>query len=120
MGLDHVLVVDEDSASRGFIAHAVRSYGFLVIDAGNGKAALRALQGGTIVCAFISTTLPDVPGADIARSVRDLELAERPRMVAISGPITQRELDSAGFDLHVTRAVESSTLVAVLATLDER
>ena len=65
-----VLIVEDDDVVRGSIADVARDGGYLVVEARDTDAALRALTTGGISVALVDLQLPgSMDGFDLARHV---------------------------------------------------
>jgi signal transduction histidine kinase len=66
-----VLVVDDDGAVREVTTAILESYGFEVIEAGNGPAALREIEARPqIDLLLLDVAMPGMTGIEVARAVR--------------------------------------------------
>lgn len=68
-----ILVVDDDSLVRGAIARAVTELGYLVVEAGDGAAALAAIETGGVTLVILDYVMPDMDGAEVARAIAELD-----------------------------------------------
>jgi CheY-like chemotaxis protein len=67
------LLVDDDGAVRDVTAAMLRDMGYRVLEAPNGEAALRLLDGRSdIDLAVIDLAMPGMSGAELARRVHAL------------------------------------------------
>lgn len=84
-GATRVLVVDDESAVRRFVAEALRGAGYEVLLAANGREALGIVYGENISPALLITDIemPGMTGVELAARVR----ADRPaiRVVLMTG-----------------------------------
>jgi CheY-like chemotaxis protein len=66
-----VLVVEDDASLREIYAGALRGYGHDVRTAGDGAAALQALQNGWTPCVvFLDLRMPGMDGWELTRRLR--------------------------------------------------
>jgi len=110
------MVVDDDPDTVESTAEILRMYGFRVLTAGGGNAALR----------LAACEQPDVVISDLAMPRGDgYELAERlrqasgkpPVLVAVTGWTTRYDkvmAADAGFDLFLAKPVDPALLVGVV------
>lgn len=115
-----VLVCDDHDESRALVRRIVESRDFEAVEAADGETALRELLEGNIGCAFLDIGLPDISGYEVARRVRASHLPLRPRLVAVTGHNTSKDLAmsrSVGFDLHLVKPIEIDQILAVLSTI---
>lgn len=77
-GQRRVLVVDDEPAVRGFVAAALRASGYEVVEAADGREAMRAIYAGSTTPAVLITDIemPVMGGIELAARLT----AERPRM----------------------------------------
>lgn len=70
LGLPPVLVVDDAHDVRAAVADVVRGLGYAPSEAGSGLEALRALAERRFAAVLLDLDLPDLPGGEVARRVR--------------------------------------------------
>src|SRR5437660_7767697 len=66
----NVLVLDDEPTNRSVIAFVLRAVGYDVLEADTGTAALRVGHGRPIMVLVADLRLPDMPGTDVARRLR--------------------------------------------------
>ncbi|GAA1955374.1 response regulator transcription factor [Nocardioides panacihumi] len=66
-----VLVVDDDAAVRTVVRWQLDDAGFRVVEADDGRAALRRIRDDRPSLVVLDLSLPGVGGLDVLRSVRD-------------------------------------------------
>jgi signal transduction histidine kinase len=71
-----ILLVDDDVAVRAVTAEALREFGYIVLEAGSGGAALDLLERHDVKLLIIDLAMPGMSGAELASVVR----AKRPGM----------------------------------------
>jgi CheY-like chemotaxis protein len=67
-----ILVVDDDAAIRSFVAEALRDEGYLVTEAGDGRAALSAVDRDRPGLILLDMTMPVMDGWQFAAAYRRL------------------------------------------------
>jgi CheY-like chemotaxis protein len=67
-----ILVVDDDPGIRRFVAEALRDEGYLVIEAGDGRAALSAVHEDRPGLILLDMTMPVMDGWQFAAAYRRL------------------------------------------------
>jgi CheY-like chemotaxis protein len=67
-----ILVVDDDAAIRRFVAEALRDEGYLVTEAGDGRAALSAVDRDRPGLILLDMTMPVMDGWQFAAAYRRL------------------------------------------------
>ena len=65
-----VLVVDDDNATRGLVAFALRRAGFEVLEAPSGQAALDIVQTETVGLVVLDVGMPGMSGIDVVQALR--------------------------------------------------
>lgn len=72
MGIERILVVDDESLMRQFLAEALQRKGYAVDVAINGKEALSLLKKQTYDLVITDMKMPDLTGIDLLRKVKEL------------------------------------------------
>lgn len=91
------MVVDESTAIRSMLRMILRSAGFEVLEAKDGRDALDRLnQQGTMDIALVDWNMPEMNGLEFLRSVRAQPLHDSMRIVMVT---TESEIS------QVTRAL---------------
>ncbi|MCD2189344.1 response regulator [Actinomycetospora soli] len=80
-----VLVVDDDEAVRTVASWQLESDGFAVDQAGDGAAALAAIDGTPPDLVVLDLTMPGVGGLDVLRRVRAKPATEALPVIVLSG-----------------------------------
>ena len=115
-GAPIVLVEDHDD-SRELLRDILETYGHRVTATANGRAGVQAALSERPEVMIIDIGLPELDGYSVARRVRD-ELGDDVYLIALTGygqPDDRRRAAEAGFDVHVTKPVDSSALLELLA-----
>jgi len=83
-----ILVIDDDALLRGALRVALEAAGYEVIEAGDGRAALRAYHEHGADLLLVDLFIPEPDGLEVIRSVR----AEVPdaKIIAMSGGGSQK------------------------------
>lgn len=113
-----VLVVEDNDDARETLKRMLELAGHRVRVAVDGLAALDAVQSAVPDVALIDIGLPQMDGYELARRIRAEGHAKRPLLIAITGyglPEDRNRSREAGFDMHLVKPVDSSTLAEVLA-----
>lgn len=120
-----VLVVDDDDDTRELIAFILEQYQVQVTQAASASEALAAIarQQPDILLSDIS--MPDEDGYSLIRQVRTLEAQKGGHIpaVALTAFASTKERTQAlgaGFQMHVSKPVEASELVSIVANLTGR
>ena len=78
-----ILVADDDAATRAWLHDALESAGYNVIEAANGKEAMRSLQQASVDLCITDLAMPEQEGIETIRLLRH----EYPglKIIAMSG-----------------------------------
>lgn len=115
-GAPIVLVEDHDD-SRELLRDILQTNGHRVTATASGRAAVQAALAERPEVMIIDIGLPELDGYSVARRVREA-LGGDVYLIALTGygqPDDRRRAAEAGFDVHVTKPVDSSTLLDLLA-----
>ncbi len=111
-----VLVEDHDD-SRELLRDILQTYGHRVTATASGSAGVQAALDERPEVMIIDIGLPELDGYSVARRVREA-LGGDVYLIALTGygqPDDRRRAAEAGFDVHVTKPVDSSILLDLLA-----
>lgn len=116
------LIVDDESDSRLLVARVLEEQGAKVICASSAAEALEALKRDAVDIVLSDIGMPDTNGYDLMRSIRTLEDPRMRRLPAIALTAYARAEDRqrsllAGYQLHISKPVETRELIAGLASL---
>lgn len=114
-----VLVVEDNADARTALCELLEIGGHRVRAAADGPSGLAAALAAPPEVALIDVGLPGIDGYEVARRIRAAgDGGSRPTLIALTGygapEDRQRALD-AGFDRHLTKPIDWSTLSALLA-----
>jgi signal transduction histidine kinase/HAMP domain-containing protein len=113
-----VLLADDNEDFAAGTAAILEMLGHDVRVAHDGAEALALAQAFKPEIAFLDIGLPRLNGYELARQLRQLPLAQRPFLVAVTGwgqdSDVQRSRE-AGFDLHLVKPVDFQRIEAILA-----
>lgn len=105
MGL---LLIDDDSVSRGLMAKTLREQGWSVREAANGLEGLRMLQEGIPEFIFLDLVMPEMDGFSFLAELRKYpQLCNIPVVVITSKDLTENEHKLLSINVH--RVVQKST-----------
>ncbi len=80
------LVVDDSASARMHTAALLETYGYRVVQAGDGDSALRLLQSDpTIRLAMVDQEMPGMHGVELTRRMRALRPRDRVAVIGVSG-----------------------------------
>lgn len=114
----HVLVVDDNADAAGSLAMLLRLWGHEATIAHDGPTALEAVESRVPDIALLDIGLPGMDGYTLARRLRTHLPARRTVLVAVTGwgqDEDRAQTREAGFDHHLVKPVELSTLQQLLA-----
>ena len=112
-----VLVADDNPDIAGTVADILRLDGHQVIVSHDGNEALAVYQQHVPDAAVLDIGMPGMRGDDVARAIRASQDGNRPLLIAMTGwgqPGDKRNALEAGFDMHLTKPVDASTLLEVM------
>lgn len=112
----NVLIVDDNEPAAELLQELLTLQDHTVRCVFTGRQALDAAAGEVFDCALLDLTLPDIPGAEIARKLR-ADAAGRPLLlVAISGfGINDTAGAAALFDHYLQKPIDFDALDRILA-----
>ncbi len=114
-----VLLVEDDPDIRNTLQWILEQDGFRVRSAGDGPAALAALEQDCPDVAVVDIGIPGMDGYEVARQVRQRN-GRQPYLIALTGygrPGDRQAALDAGFDSHLTKPISPRELSRLLAAL---
>ncbi len=116
------LVVEDDPEIRKLIRKYLEKLGFVVREAGTGKAALVELAAMTPALVCLDLMLPEMSGYDICRHIRRAPALSHVRVLMISArsmPPDRAQAEEVGADGYLIKPIRWKAFSAtVLALLD--
>lgn len=117
----HLLIVDDNTATRYAMRRRLEKHGYQVLEAGNGTDGLELLSANDVDALILDINLPDMSGFDIARLLRaDTRTALLPIVHVSAASIESGDiitgLDS-GADAYLVHPIDPDVLLATLRTL---
>jgi PAS domain S-box-containing protein len=117
-----MLVVDDESDGRAFLARVLEDRGASVTCASSGREALEALSRNHFDLLLSDIGMPDMDGFELIRRVRALDKSRTGPLPAIAITAYARAEDRqrsllAGFHMHLSKPVEARELIASIAGL---
>jgi signal transduction histidine kinase/DNA-binding response OmpR family regulator len=117
VGALRVLLVEDHQDARDMMRSLLALRGHEVFEAVSGPAAVEMAREVKPHLALVDLGLPGFDGFEVARRIRDSDLAPPPMLVAITGygqaEDRQRTLDT-GFDAHLVKPITPEHLAHVL------
>jgi len=118
-----VLVVDDNRDAADSLALVLEGLGHEARVAYSAQESLTVLEGFTPHLAFLDIGMPVTSGYELARTLRAEPALRSMRLVALTGwgeESDRARSHDAGFDLHVTKPIDTPTLESVLADMAAR
>lgn len=115
-----VLLIDDDAHIRAFVERLLRSAGYEVISAGDGKAGLEALRLHNPDLVITDIIMPKQEGIETITRIRE---ASQVPIIAISGSIVTENFDplrdagALGADVTIAKPFRGADLLAAVAKL---
>jgi CheY-like chemotaxis protein len=112
-----VLVVDDNVDAADTLGELLAAWGYDVIVAHDGPAALAALQDATPDIALLDIGMPAMDGYELAAHLRFQPGCEELPIVAITGsggPEDVRRSRAKGFSAHLVKPVSAASLKTLL------
>jgi PAS domain S-box-containing protein len=120
-----VLVVDDEADARELLAAGLGQCGAEVVTASSAHTALEALAGGKFDALISDIGMPGEDGYELIRKVRALPAdggGKTPAVAVTAYARTEDRLRAlrAGFEMHVSKPVELTELIVVVANIARR
>jgi CheY-like chemotaxis protein len=114
-----VLLIEDNDDGREMMATMLASYGYPVLQAGDGVEGVRLATTELPDVALVDIGLPGIDGYEVARRLRDDPATRDIRLIALTGyglAEDQRRVLEAGFDLHMVKPVDLAALLSQLGS----
>jgi DNA-binding response OmpR family regulator len=115
-----VLVVEETLAARELYSAELAAAGFMVLEAGDGAAAIEKSLRFRPHAVVLDLMLPGIDGFKVARRLRSDDRTSDVAMIAVAGPGSERleaMATAAGCDAFMTKPVSGAALVGEMVRL---
>ena len=117
-----VLVVDDDDESRAVVAAHLENHRATVLTAASAEEALALLARERVDVLLADVAMPGEDGYTLLRKVRALDrpsarTVPAAALTAFARDEDRREALAAGFQMHLPKPIDASSLVAAVATL---
>jgi CheY-like chemotaxis protein len=116
-----VLVVDDDDESRHVVAAHLESCDATVLTAGSAAEAMALLQQHNVHVLLADIAMPGEDGYSLIRRLRALDAAiasvPAAALTAFAREEDRQEALDAGYQLHLSKPIDASSLIAAVATL---
>src|SRR5262249_36836477 len=115
-----VLVVDDNRDAAVLMGRLLRTLGNDVQVVHDGFSALEAAEEFCPEAVLLDIGLPEMDGYDTARMLREMPACKNITIIAVTGWGQDEDREKgrlAGFDHHVVKPADSSTLMQLLAAV---
>jgi PAS domain S-box-containing protein len=117
-----ILLVEDNKDSRDFIKIVLEDFGALVTDVASAKEAINCLEKSSFDVLVSDIGMPEINGYELMRYVRCLEEQQGGKIPAIALTAYARQEDrmealDAGFQMHISKPIESAELIISVAQL---
>lgn len=109
-----VLVVEDNVDAANLLAKVLQIYGYNANAVYRGDAAVQAAEKFRPDCVLCDIGLPGLSGFEVARRFRAHPTLFRTPLVALTAYAETPESKAAGFDCHLVKPADSSSLVQVI------
>jgi PAS domain S-box-containing protein len=117
-----ILVVDDDTDNRDFIAFVLEEAGAKILTATSAIEALKILKQSPPDLLLADIGMPEMDGYMLIRQVRALPLEQGGKILAIAltafaGEMNQQQALAAGFQKHIAKPIEPEELIKAIIEL---
>ena len=116
-----ILVVDDSAAVRGHLTSALKAVGYAVSSVDSGEAAIVAVGSRPYDCILMDVLMPGIDGYEACRKIKAMPANSKnikPSIIMLtskSSPFDRIRGKMAGCDAYLTKPVQKSHLMQVLA-----
>jgi DNA-binding response OmpR family regulator len=115
-----ILVVDDDLELSSLIGYALRQAGYMVVEAGDGIAALDAFEREAPALVILDINLPRLSGLEVCRKIRAASRVPVMMLTVKSAEEDQVHALDLGADDYLTKPFSPRTLLARVRALLRR
>jgi DNA-binding response OmpR family regulator len=115
-----ILVVDDDLELSGLIGYALRQAGYMVVEAGDGIAALDVFERESPALVILDVNLPRLSGLEVCRKIRAASRVPVMMLTVRSAEEDQVHALDLGADDYLTKPFSPRTLLARVRALLRR
>jgi PAS domain S-box-containing protein len=116
-----ILVVDDEPDGRALLARILHERGAIPVCTGSAQAALESLQNHTFDLLLSDIGMPEMDGYALIRRVRGLSTPMKSipaiAVTAYARPEDRQRSLLAGYQMHISKPVETPELIAAIASL---
>jgi len=116
----HILVVEDNPATRALLEHTLELEGYEVVAAGDGPSAMDSIEDCAPALVILDVMMPGIDGMSVLRSIREREdLHELPviLLTALDDPESTWKGWTSGCHYYMTKPFEPEHVVRVVAEL---
>ena len=115
-----ILVVDDDLELSNLIGYALRQAGYMVVEAGDGVAAIAAFERESPALVILDVNLPRLSGLEVCRKIRAASRVPVMMLTVRSAEEDQVQALDLGADDYLTKPFSPRTLLARVRALLRR
>nr|WP_277877176.1 MULTISPECIES: ATP-binding protein [unclassified Leptolyngbya] len=117
-----ILVVDDDTDTREFVAFVLEQAGASILTAASASEAFTTLMQSQPHLLLSDIGMPDIDGYMLIRQIRALPPEQGSTIPAIAltafaGEMNQQQALAAGFQKHLSKPIEPDRLISTIASL---
>ena len=115
-----IMIVDDSASMRQVVGIALRDAGYDLIEAGDGKEALKKLDGTTIHLIVSDINMPNMDGISFVKEVKQHPKYKFTPIIMLTTEINQAKKDAAkeaGAKAWVTKPFQPKTLLDAISKL---
>jgi CheY-like chemotaxis protein len=112
-----ILIADDNADAANTLATYLRLSGHSPVVAFDGGEALQRAADEPPDVMLVDLTMPTLNGYDVARNIRAQSWGAAVRLIAVSGWLSQEDVDRAshaGFDAHMSKPIDMDALPGML------
>jgi CheY-like chemotaxis protein len=120
-GVPRVLVLDDNQDAADSLGAVLEMLGAEVRVTHSGREALEQVDSFRPAAVFLDLGMPGMDGYEVASRIRSTPDMHGTRLIAVTGwgqEKDRRQTSAAGFDHHLVKPADISSLQAVLASLN--
>ena len=112
-----ILVVDDDDDFRGLTAKSLRAFGYTVVEAADGGAAIEQARAILPRAILLDLEMPQIDGCAVARMLKEDASTSRIPIVAFSGSSGSERARAlaSGCEAFLEKPAASEVIAAVVA-----
>lgn len=111
--MKRILVAEDDPAGRELIREILEPHGYQVIEAADGREALRKIEETEPDLILLDIQMPGLDGYAVVRELRRHPRFAALRVVALTAFAMRGDREkvlAAGFDAYLTKPIDTATL----------